>query len=135
MRGAEGGVVAKLIEIAPNHIIAIHCICHVIALSAKEGLETSRIARNTDQLARGIATEFQRSTNANRDLDALQMQFNEKNTPCLRILQFHSIRWLCRQTCLQRYIDPRVLPSLLEFFRQQSLEYDNTWYHSHRHVA
>jgi len=120
MMGKNSGVAARFKGHVAHHIVSIHCIAHICALSAKQGVESSLIARNVDRVIKGVAATFSRSSTATSDFTDLQLLFSEFNTnlhaptSVLRIVPYHEIRWLSRFESVSRLL--KVMPPLLTFF-------------------
>ena len=114
MRGSENGVARKLKDLCTQHCIALHCVCHNTALSARAGVESSSLGKLLDALIRTIAADFGRSTHQNEQLREIQKIFNTKTKKTLRIAPFHAVRWLSRYESVERIV--RLMQSLLTHY-------------------
>ena len=129
MRGVNGGVSTLLQNHLENHLITLHCVAHITALSAKVGAESSLIVKALDQLVKEIAADFGRSTKKNEQFKKIQEIFMTSNLSTnnpLRIVPFHAIRWLSRSNSINRLI--KVMESLLIFYEQLRAEEGNMRY-------
>ena len=131
MRGVNGGVSSMFQGVSQFPLVCLHCICYVIALSAKEGLDTSRIAQRADELMRGIVAEFNYSATANRELEEIHHIFDISTSKYLRVFKFSAVRWLSRKSVMERIIT--LIPSILEYFRKMAQTFENTWYVTFQH--
>ena len=119
MRGSNNGVVALLKNFLTHHFIAFHCVAHITALSAKAGAISSSLAHLADALIRVIASDFSKSTKKNAKFEELQKTFNQEKgenlNSVLRLVPFHEIRWLSRQSTVTRIL--RLLEQLFRFYK------------------
>ena len=144
MRGAHNGV-AKLIENflrqkhKVKHFIALHCVSHITALSAKVAAESSNLAKMVSFLIRSIAADFSRSTKKNNDFAKIQKIFaqpsfdaDKKFVP-LRIIPFHAIRWLSRYDSVKRLL--KLMEPLLSFYENEHVTNGNLRYEQIRNYS
>ena len=126
MRGVDNGVSVRMNELVEHPLITLHCVCHCVALSAQEGLNSSRIATWTEETMKGIVAEFQYSTNANRGLEEFQLRFNEATVPVLRVVSFSAVRWCSREGSMVRIC--KIFSSIVNYFKDQAETWENTPY-------
>ena len=88
MRGENG--VGRMVETEVQHdLIILHCMCHVQALSAKEGVKSSILAQTVEELMRTIASDFSKSPKKCCRFEDIQEEWEQK---ILKMLKKHEVR-------------------------------------------
>ena len=107
MKGAQGGVIAKLRSVQPK-IIDVHCICHLVSLCVKSAVKGLPLV---DDLLIDIYYHFRNSVNRVVSLQEFA-EFCCVEFKC--ILKHCETRWLSLRRAINRTLE--VWDSLLSYF-------------------
>ena len=99
MKGARGGVIAKLRSIQPN-IININCICHLVNLCVKSA--TKVLPLHVDELLVDIYYHFRNSVSR---ITALQEYAEFCSVEYKSVLKHCETRWLSLQRAIDRTLE------------------------------
>ena len=122
MRGENG--VGRMVETEVQHdLIVLHCMCHVQALSAKEGVKSSILAQTVEDLMRTIASDFSKSPKKCCRFEDIQEEWKQK---ILKMLKKHEVRWLSREALAKRIVVR--LPALFQFYLEQQRDENSSRY-------
>ena len=123
MTGAIGGVVALIIMRFCAFMVAVHCICHRLALASADAADAMDFSDKWEKLMNTTFSFFSRSTDRTQAWNAVALSVTGRWS---KLVHSCKTRWLSRSGAVQSMVE-QMLTLIAYFltFSQKQLEEDN----------
>ena len=120
MISPKEGVLGKLRRNVNSKIFATHCPPHRLVLACKEGQKEipSEIEKTVSD-----TLFFFKDSSVRRDEFTHLKELVEPDSPHIRLVQYHKVRWLSLSDCVSRLV--MLLPLLVQYFEEQANDTQN----------
>lgn len=123
MTGAIGGVVALIIMRFCDFMVAVHCICHRLALASADAADAMDFSDKWEKLMNTTFSFFSGSTDRTQAWNAVALSVTGRWS---KLVHSCKTRWLSRSGAMQSMVE-QMLTLIAYFltFSQKQLEEDN----------